>query len=232
MMTRTTSTRALVAAARDAGAALAIMVLGVVGYGAGCHSGSDPQDVSHGVSGAKACAMSCSVPADCTSPDAPPAFDASHFACTAGACAYTGCKNDQECTAMNGQGWACRAMGGFPSCVLTCTTAADCSSSDAPPAFDASHFACTGGLCEYTGCKNNQECTSMYGQGWACRTVEGAAHPSCVKTCSAPADCAVPNAPPMYSASHFACTAGVCEHLGCKSDQECVTAVGEGAVCR
>lgn len=233
-MIRTTSTRALVATARGAGVALVVTLLGVAGWGAGCHSGDDQKDVGHGVLGPGACAMSCGTAADCAAPGAPPAFDASHFACTNGVCQYTGCKSDQECTATNGQGWACRTTPGIPqpACVATCGTAADCTQPDAPAHVDASHFACTNGVCEYLGCKNDQECTTMNGAGWTCRTPPGAARPTCMFACSAATDCAVPNGPAILDASHFACTDGVCEHLGCKNDQECVAVAGQGAVCK
>lgn len=46
----------------------------------------------------------------------------------------------------------------------------------------------------------------------------------CQRTCSAPADCASPS--PLYDGSHYACDAGVCRWLGCRSDDECRSAFG------
>lgn len=74
-----------------------------------CAAVNGPGSVCDAVPGLpfKDCVASCSTPADCTGPGAPAVFDASHFACTAKRCEYTGCKSDAECTSANGPGWVC-----------------------------------------------------------------------------------------------------------------------------
>ena len=45
------------------------------------------------------------------------------------------------------------------TCRATCTTPSDCAVAGQPLG-DASHFKCTGGMCEWTGCKSAQDCAS------------------------------------------------------------------------
>jgi hypothetical protein len=120
---------------------------------------------------------------------------------------------------------------GVKECVQTCSRAVDCTSPRASPLYDASHFNCADGRCEYTGCKNTAECTAAYGEKTVCEAAPGPSIAICVPTCSAPADCAEPRAPALYDASHFTCVRNRCEYTGCKSAAECTAAYGEKTVC-
>ncbi len=88
---------------------------------------------------------------------------------------------------------------------------------------DASHFQCTGGRCQWQGCKSKAECTAAFQvDNVICAKEGGSPVPDCIRTCAAAADCAGQN--PSDDASHYACTGGRCEWLGCKSNAECAAA--------
>lgn len=55
--------------------------------------------------------------------------------------------------------------------------------------------------------------------------------PNCVVACSIPADCPPAGAAPIGDASHYSCSAGICEYLGCKSTSECAAVFGAEFVC-
>lgn len=116
-------------------------------------------------------------------------------------------------------------------CVRSCARASDCAAPSAQPLWDAGHFACVSGRCEYTGCKSDGECTSTFGTGFVCEAGPGGQARTCTPVCSTPADCAEPEAQPLYDASHFACVSNRCEYTGCKSDAECGAVLGDGAAC-
>ncbi len=91
--------------------------------------------------------------------------------------------------------------------------------------YDKDHFACTGGLCQWLGCKSNDECTSaLHSAKFACSKPAGADVAGCQETCTKAADCAVAGST-LYDASHFTCAAGMCEWTGCKSASECKTSL-------
>ena len=49
-----------------------------------------------------------------------------------------------------------------------CTTPADCNLGSA--AFDPDNYNCTGGICEYKGCNNDDECIKTYSNSeYLCR---------------------------------------------------------------
>jgi hypothetical protein len=50
--------------------------------------------------------------------------------------------------------------------------------------------------------------------------------PRCTEACTAPADCA--SAAPTVDADNWACDAGSCRYLGCRSDAECQDSLGAG----
>src|SRR6185369_4753183 len=63
----------------------------------------------------------------------------------------------------------------IPSCVPACNAASACVPPQAPSLYDASHFACNAGVCEWKGCKSTAECTSAYqGAKLTCVKPEGA----------------------------------------------------------
>jgi hypothetical protein len=125
------------------------------------------------------CRPSCSVPADCVTSTAA-AYDADNWSCDAGACAYLGCHDDAEC----GAGRRC-ADGpvGVPNCTATCATTADCDmvgGSFGP-------FACTGGLCLFTGCPSDAYCAAEVGPTAVCRP-QPVGVAMCVTPCSTDAE--------------------------------------------
>jgi hypothetical protein len=172
------------------------------------------------------CHPTCTAASDCAVPGST-LDDASHFACTAGTCVWQGCQSDAECNTDAPTGaphLVCRPGQGapVPICVAACSTPADCASADVPLG-DAAHFACTAGLCVWQGCRSTSECASaLHVQKVVCEEPPGAPAPTCEPTCTKAADCADSSAP-LEDASHFACKAGRCQWLGCKSTADCTS---------
>src|SRR5690606_15258389 len=54
----------------------------------------------------KYCTAPCATVSDCLAPDPPPGYRAANFACTGGACRYTGCVGDGDCAVTNTVGGA------------------------------------------------------------------------------------------------------------------------------
>ena len=104
--------------------------------------------------------------------------------------------------------------GGSPK--TSCPPAADCDLGSA--AYDADNYACTGGVCIYTGCNNDAECQALQ-SGHVCRSAQGTSMATCVKGCSTVADCGQGMAP--YDADNYVCVAGGCVYTGCNSSTEC-----------
>jgi hypothetical protein len=138
----------------------------------GCKSASACSEEAHGggfvcqASGGSpvpACVPACQKPADCVQPGSTEAlYDASHFACVGGACAWLGCRSATECAASAGtQKVTCAQPAGdaTKTCVPTCAKASDCASSQGGVLTSAGHYACKGGMCEWLGCKSTAECT-------------------------------------------------------------------------
>lgn len=183
------------------------------------------------------CQLGCTTGADCSTPSA--AFDEDNYRCEVGVCRYTGCNDDDECRAtFASERYVCRDPGtGLRSCLLGCTSAADCSTGTA--AFDADNYRCTDGVCIYEGCNEDVECTATFGAGYGCRDAEPpstplplpAARRNCVRLCAAASDCATDSG--AFSADNYACRAGACVWLGCGSDVECrATLSSDAYVCR
>ena len=53
--------------------------------------------------------------------------------------------------------------------------------------------------------------------------------PTCVPTCTAAADCAVPGAP-LSDKTHYLCKSNRCEWQGCRNTQECKSALQSNRV--
>lgn len=109
------------------------------------------------------CVPGCTTKDDCAMASNVGALgDATHFECDSGACVWTGCRNTGECTtAFNTQSVVCDTTedAPAPTCIPTCTTAADCAIPGAPLS-DKTHYACKGHRCEWTGCTSTQDCKS------------------------------------------------------------------------
>ena len=135
----------------------------------GCNNDQECADSSSGVcrpssgQGVSYCTPTCATAADCDL--GTPAYDADNYSCDAGACVFTGCNTDQECAASN-VGTICHDFGSIRSCANPCSTAADCG--QGVPAFDADNYACESGICTYTGCNSDQECSAS-GSAQVCR---------------------------------------------------------------
>lgn len=170
------------------------------------------------------CRQTCSTASDCATASA--AYDADNYACTAGECVWKGCNSDAECrSAFASSAYVCREQLGLKTCLKSCAVAADCAIASA--AYDADNWSCASSTCQYLGCRSDTECTAL-GAGYVCRKVDvpGADPalivPSCVKSCSVPADCATASV--AYDTDNYECSAGACRYIGCKSDGECKTA--------
>jgi predicted alpha/beta hydrolase family esterase len=144
-----------------------------------------------------------------------------------------GCVSDQECSAFS-ENDVCRESVDVDRCLVGCQSTQDCADSwggDVYEVYDASHFSCTAGLCQHTGCRSDQECQGL-GASYVCRDLDGV--PTCQMGCQSTQDCpdswggAIYDA---YDASHFECDSGLCGYLGCRSEGEC-QAFGAGYVCR
>jgi hypothetical protein len=121
--------------------------------------------------------------------------------------------------------------GHVATCVATCTAAADCGT-PGDPLYDPSHFTCAAGQCVWQGCKAASECSAeAHGGSFVCQAMDGSPVPACALACHAPADCvASGNTNPLDDASHFACTKGACEWLGCTSTADCTAGTGTNQV--
>jgi len=118
-------------------------------------------------------------------------------------------------------------LGPAKTCKPTCSTAADCAT-PGEPLLDTAHHACQAGRCQWLGCQSDAECTSALGTNKvACREEPGAPMKSCVPTCNAAADCAVPGSA-MTDAAHFSCNEGTCAWRGCASNSECTSSLMSG----
>jgi hypothetical protein len=216
---------------RSRGSKLALLAVAAVGLSPACDASKGPTQGSGDAGGAPAisaltaaeCHPTCTSAADCAFGGA--LYDQDNWACTEGTCEYKGCRSTQECTdQLRSPKYVCAPSANLPfnECFRTCSAAADCTSSSAPTAFDADNWACTGGKCEYKGCRSTQECTDTYeSPDWTCAPSAGLSFNECVRTCSAAADCTSSSSLPAFDADNWACTAGKCEYKGCSSTQEC-----------
>ena len=137
---------------------------------------------------------------------------------------FIGCKSSPGTAARDVDGGDSQAVASGaqhpPTCNVVCATAQDCASGGASGLDDASHFQCTAGRCHWQGCKSKADCTAAFqSDNFVCVKEGGAQVPSCVPTCTAPADCAGQGA--SDDASHYQCNGGRCQWQGCKSDAEC-----------
>lgn len=116
------------------------------------------------------------------------------------------------------------AAGPARSCKATCQSAADCAS-PSQPLLDASHYTCEEGRCAWGGCQSDAECqAAAQTTKAACAVAPGDEIASCVPTCQTAADCAIPGNP-LGDAGHFTCNAGKCQWAGCKSTNDCQSAL-------
>lgn len=112
------------------------------------------------------CWPTCTTASDCATGSV--LTDADNYVCDGGKCRWTGCNSTTECTSAFGSpDYRCEARGGadIASCWPTCGTVADCA--QASPAYDADNYACTDGVCEYTGCNSTAECMAI-GADYVC----------------------------------------------------------------
>lgn len=185
------------------------------------------------VAAVKYCGAPCTQVSDCLAPDPPPGYGAENFACVGGACHYTGCASNADCAVTNtvGGSGTCESVGGgWDLCVASCTTPADCATKSGVTAFDADNYTCEGGHCRYQGCNSDGECSGSFQDAtYGCN--DALAYPICMKRCTSPASCVVPNSSPLYDASHYACEAGYCRYTGCRSTSECAGAGLAGYLC-
>ena len=174
------------------------------------------------------CQQGCTKPADCATTTTAGAYDASHWSCNAGVCRYEGCKSDAECTATFGgtKPYKCHATAGsFAACVPACSKPADCATASA--AYDADNYACTSGICEYTGCNSTAECAASISDARIrCGRLPSWTFSACLFGCTSAADCAMTGAGPAFDADNYRCTSGVCEFIGCHNAQECSSSFG------
>lgn len=204
----------------------ALGILAALAAFAGCKSsptadGSGDQRAVSDAQRPPACNLICTTAQDCGGGPAG-LEDASHFQCASGRCQWQGCKSNAECTtAFQKDNVICAKEGSAPvaTCLPTCSTAADCAGQTASD--DASHYACTGGRCQWQGCKSNAECNAAFqSDKFVCVQENGAPVPGCVLACNAPADCAQPG-DGGPDAVRFTCTNHRCAWLGCESTDEC-----------
>ncbi|MFS8070212.1 MAG: hypothetical protein ACMG6S_27935 [Byssovorax sp.] len=215
------TTHGLTTAALGILAALAAFVGCKSSAGNATAEGGGDQRAVAGAQRLPACNLVCTTAQDCGV--AAGLEDASHFQCTAGRCQWQGCKSNAECTqAFQSENFICAQEGGapVPTCIRACTAAADCAGQTASD--DASHYACTGGRCEWLGCKSSAECNAAFqSDKFVCVKEGGAPVPGCVLECNAPTDCVGPAAAGGPDASRFTCTDHRCAWLGCESTEEC-----------
>jgi hypothetical protein len=158
--------------------------------------------------------------------------DADNYECRGGACVYTGCNSTAECVATYmSDDYGCGTVPGYPApmCLHTCVTPGDCATASA--AYDADNYRCTGGLCEYIGCRSDPECATLGNYG--CHAFAGWIYPFCTQRCATAADCAVPTGGTLYDVDNYACEGGYCRWIGCHDAGECRDSLMDpDAVCR
>jgi hypothetical protein len=111
----------------------------------------------------------------------------------------------------------------FPTCLETCSSPADCTTSTSP-LIDVDNYACEGGRCRWTGCNSTQECIASVGATYVCDVMAGSPVPNCYQTCSTGSDCVIPGSP-LYDADNWRCEVSKCRWVGCNSTTECTTAL-------
>lgn len=116
----------------------------------------------------------------------------------------------------------------FPFCRITCDTVASCVQPS--PAYDEDNYRCTDNLCEYTGCRSDDECQAVFmSSAWLCRDLGGL--PTCQQACASTSDCGQGTA--AFDADNYTCDDGVCRYVGCSNDSECAsTFMDDRYVCR
>jgi hypothetical protein len=180
------------------------------------------------------CQVGCTTASDCTSVENG-AFNADNYACSQGACQYTGCGSDAECDetySATGVAYLCRDTYdiGTRFCQQACTVAADCV--PAASGWDEAHYTCLDGACRYDGCTTDELCQARQGSAggtWGCRDLEGSS--DCRQLCTTNADCGFPGAGDQWDSDNYECSAdGVCVYAGCGSDAEC-NSITDGNVC-
>lgn len=183
------------------------------------------------------CYQSCTTAEDCANGSNAPLSGPDNWACNNGFCGYLGCNSTQECTDtyMN-DNYLCTTIGSstLKSCYQKCASAVDCASNLAPPLLDSDNWACTGGSCEYKGCNTTQECTDTYmNPNYECVAPAGSTLKTCIHKCTVPSDCTEGSMAPLSDADNYECNAGLCEHKGCNSTQECTdTFMSPNYVCK
>lgn len=211
------------------------------GMGGSSSSGSGSSSVSSGSgSGGGAvvlsvCKQGCATANDCIINGGGAAYDVDNYACNKGACDYTGCNSDAECTeTFPNLGYVCRtSVPGYPAgCIKGCVAASDCAINGAGPAYDADNYTCSNGGCQYKGCNSDAEC-QFAGPQYICKSFAPGAAPACYTACQTAADCPPANAGPAFDVDNYSCSEGFCKYDGCNSDGECDASFPKpGYVCR
>jgi len=158
-------------------------------------------------------------------------YDEDNWDCVAGECRYRGCLADAECLAEPSVSSAlnepeCLELGcGISSCQATCTTVSDCVTAqmETNPLTGQDNWACTDGVCRYTGCNSDAECQEAWetqGGEYECVEQTGGVG-ACFALCEAASDCVSQFASPNFDEDNYACDEGRCRYLGCVSDAEC-----------
>jgi hypothetical protein len=207
-----------------------------IALGASCTTETQPSsspppdpggDVPASAAHVETCRPTCSSAADCAIPGTA-LGDQTHFACVHNRCEWRGCRSNTECTsALQVANTVCETPPGgrVADCVATCNTADDCAVPD-QPLNDKTHYACVANRCKWQGCQNTQECSAaLHSSKVVCEKAADAPVASCQPTCASAADCAIPGQP-LSDAGHFACVRSRCEWKGCKSTDECKSALG------
>ena len=157
----------------------------------------------------KVCVSSCSTTADCSAGYAH--LDEDNYRCEDGACVYTGCNSDSECSELGD--FVCYSQPEYAICAPSCSTAADCDNGYAY--MDEDNHRCEDGACVYTGCNSDSECAEL--GNYVCHTQGGQA--ACVPACQSVMDCA---SDLLYvDSDNYRCEEGACVYTGCNDDTEC-----------
>ena len=185
------------------------------------------------------CALECSTSADCITGSPTAITDADNSKCDNGACVYKGCNNDEECYQVygyTGKNYKCSANEsyGYKECTPECETSDDChyyTAGSTENAYDSDNYECTGGLCKYIGCKNDNECVTLAGSEYGCREMDFVTVKinMCTKLCSSVADCVIDDS--VYTEENFECTNSTCVIKQCSSDQWCKDTLTEDYTC-
>jgi hypothetical protein len=124
---------------------------------------------------------------------------------------------------------------GYNECTTECTTSSDdChgwKDGSTEKAYDSDNYECISGLCNYTGCNNDNECIVQFGSRYGCREMDFFTVKAnrCTALCTKAADGVTSGS--SYTENNYECINSTCIIKQCESDQWCSDTMGSDYIC-